>query len=36
MLGSGGGREYSGKGSLHLRDSISKFSGKNGNSFFNS
>jgi hypothetical protein len=33
MLGSGGGCEYSVIGSLHLRDSISKFSGRNGNLF---
>lgn len=32
-LGSGGGWEYSFKGSLHFYVSMSKFWGKNGNSF---
>ncbi len=32
-FGSWGGCEYSVKGSLYLRDSVSKFSGKNGNLF---
>ena len=31
MLGSGGGWEYSCRGSLHFRDSLSSVSGKKGN-----
>ena len=33
MFGSGGGWEYSCKGSLYFRISVSSFSGRNGNSF---
>ena len=33
MLGSGGGWEYSSRGSLYFSVSKSNFSGRNGNSF---
>ena len=32
MVGSGGGWEYSSKGSLYFSASVSNFSGRNGNS----
>ena len=33
MLGSGGGWEYSYRGSIYFNGYVSNFSGKNGNSF---